>query len=384
MKSFDLLQKLERIELLKNHRRYSLEDISHGLSKIKRDSCYIEAAIGVESAFNTIFDQRNVPDDLQEAFEMSYSQVSKSVSLSERYSEMVGRSPESVSGFVSNLKGKVFELRLPDLLEDQFPEHDIVVSPNPIQKVFDITITSPTGEPTLLQAKMGGSGYASDVLERVQGNPDVLFATSEEIQTTILSAHPELAGQFVDTGMSNYELTKDVKQDLALLAENQGIDVPDQIGEMLPYIGEVVLAIRLLVDLVSVQKDFKDIKSKDKLKLSGMKTIVLMSRFGVTAVCTTAGSAGGAAGGSVIAPGIGTLAGGVTGAIGGAVVAAKLNKHLKPHYMKYALGLVGLTDDDVFYFRNKNTIDRVANSFMTVAKNINGELASCRILKNIH
>lgn len=373
MKSSILIKELERIPLSKEHKHYSLQSITKEMAQIHRDYFLIETAVGLESAFSTIFTERNIPDDLQEAYNAAFPNVSMNYSLFERYSEMVARGPESVSSFVGTIKGKLFELRLPELLENQFPDYSFEIASDPTQPVWDIIGNSTNGESILIQAKMGGSDYASDVLERMQDNPDVLFATSNEIRDSILSSHPELADQFINVDLSNYDFTADVNKDLGLLADNLGIDIPDSVGEILPYLSEIILGIRLIKDLISVQRDFKSVSAMDKTKLSAVKTIVLLSRFGVSTVCTTLCSSGGAAAGSIF-PGAGTLIGGIGGAIAGAFMASKLNKHLKPYYMEFALGLTGLTNDDLFYFRNKNTIDKIGYSFYRFSNDIVNKL----------
>lgn len=374
MKSSILIEELERIPLKKEHKYYSLQSIAKEMSQIHRDYFVIETAVGLESVFSTIFTERNIPDDLQKAYNTAFSNVSMDHSLFERYSEMVDRSPESVRSFVGTIKGKLFELRLPEILENQYPDYNFEIAGDPTQPVWDIIGNSSSGESILIQAKMGGSGYVSDVLERMQDSPDVLFATSNEIRDSILSSHPELADQFVNVELANYDFTADVNHDLGLLADNLGIDIPDGIGEIIPYLTEIILGIRLIKDLISVQRDFKLISATDKAKLSAVKTIILLSRFGVSIVCTTVCSSGGAAAGSIF-PGPGNIIGGIGGAIAGTFIASKLNKHLKPHYMEYALGLTGLTNDDLFYFRNKNTIDRMSLAFSEFSNDIGNKLS---------
>ena len=374
MKSLHLIDELEKIPLKKEHKHYSFQATAKEMSQIKRDFYVIETSVGLESAFSSIFEERNIPDDLTEAYKIAFSKVSVDNSLYERYTEMLDRGPESVSGFVGNLKGKLFELRLPEMLENQFPGYTFEMASNPNQPIWDIIANSPTGESILIQAKMGGSNYASDVIERMQESPDVFFATSNEIQDAIISSHPELADQFVNIDLTNYDFKSDVNQDLELLADNLGIDVPDSVGEIIPYVSEIILGIRLIKDLIDVQRDFKSISANDKTRLSAVKTIVLLSRFGVSIVCTTVVGAGGAAAGSIF-PGAGNLIGGLIGAGAGAFLAAKLNKHLKPYYMDFALGISGLTKDDLFYFRNKNTIDRMALSFSEFSNNINNKFS---------
>ena len=37
-----------------------------------------------------------------------------------------------------------------------------------------------------------------------------------------------------------------------------------------------------------------------------------------------------------------------------------LNRHLQPHMLNLALNITGLTNDDLFYYKNKPRIDGVA------------------------
>ena len=44
----------------------------------------------------------------------------------------------------------------------------------------------------------------------------------------------------------------------------------------------------------------------------------------------------------------------------GAGVGMYLNHHLQPHMLNLALNITGLTNDDLFYYKNKPRIDNVA------------------------
>ena len=85
-----------------------------------------------------------------------------------------------------------------------------------------------------------------------------------------------------------------------------------------------------------------------------MKALALMSRFGVSAVCVNLGGAAG----TMAVPGVGTL----VGAVGGGGVAVYLNRRLRPRMMDVAMHLAGVTEDDVFYFRNKAAVDGIGES----------------------
>ena len=78
---------------------------------------------------------------------------------------------------------------------------------------------------------------------------------------------------------------------------------------------------------------------------------------------------GGAAAGSFL-PGIGNLIGGIVGLVGGAGMGMYLNRHLQPHMLNLALDITGLTNDDLFYYKNKPRIDTVAVTFQRTAREL--------------
>ena len=47
-----------------------------------------------------------------------------------------------------------------------------------------------------------------------------------------------------------------------------------------------------------------------------------------------------------------------------------LNKHLQPHMLNLALDITALTNDDLFYYKNKPRIDTVAWNFQTTASSL--------------
>ena len=165
---------------------------------------------------------------------------------------------------------------------------------------------------------------------------------------------PEFAGRLTDLGFTAYDLTEDVAKNLSILASNRGIDVPDGLGEILPHVGEVVLGIKIIIDILSTEMDFKGVKLQDRSRVHAMKALVLISRFGVSAVCVKLGGAAG----TLAAPGFGTVA----GAVGGGAVAFYLARRLRPRMMDVAMHVAGVTKDDLFYFRNKVLVDSIGES----------------------
>ena len=108
---------------------------------------------------------------------------------------------------------------------------------------------------------------------------------SSELHDKLMEVEPDAAGRLVDTGIEITEFTEDVKSGLGTLASNSGIDVPDSIGEMLPYVGEVVLGIRLISQMVSTEGELSGVEISERSRVHGIRTLTIMSRFGVTQVC---------------------------------------------------------------------------------------------------
>ena len=126
---------------------------------------------------------------------------------------------------------------------------------------------------------------------------------------------------------------------------------------------------RLIYNAVKTEKTFKAADRTTKNKIQVVQTLTLMSRMGVTTALATAGGMGGGAIGSVF-PGVGNLIGGIVGTIGGAGMGMYLNKHLQPHMLNLALDITGLTNDDLFYYKNKPRIDTVATNFQRTAREL--------------
>ncbi|MBI4339847.1 MAG: DUF456 domain-containing protein [Chloroflexi bacterium] len=322
------------------------------LLEMEWDHWSIEAAAGCEATLRSLFEARNVPDDLQHAYEASFT--NSTVGLHEHYQEMLERGEQAVTGFVSKLKGTLAELRVIPSLEEEYPEYRFDLAGSPVQPEWDIHGVGPGGQELFVQVKVGGASYAPEVVERIREAPqNIIFTVTRELHQEIAETHPELVQQMSETPVSNLELTEDVQDNLEVLGQNFGIDVPDDLGDILPYVGEIVLGIRLLWDIIIVERDFKGVDLKDRQRMHALKAIMLLSRFGVTTVLVNLGVAAGS-----LAPGPGTIAGAITGA----AAAALLNRRLKPRMLAVAMRIAGVDGDDLFYLRNKHVIDGIGAS----------------------
>ena len=157
-------------------------------------------------------------------------------------------------------------------------------------------------------------------------------------------------------------MTTDVKDGLDKLAGNLGVDVPDSIGEALPYVGEVVLGIKLIWNMVRTERYLADTDLTDRSKVHGIRALALASRFGINQVCMFAGAKAGSLAGTVV-PGPGNVIGGLGGSLAGIGGGMLLNKLLQPRIEEVAMKLIGGDADDTFYLMNKVEIDQLAESF---------------------
>ncbi len=363
MQSLSLLPELQELPAAEGFEALGPDDAVAHIRGMDRNHFAIEVSLATEEALEALFHARNVPDVLEEAHGLAFSSVAEDSSLHEHYQEMLGRGSGSVMGFMSNLKGKVAELKAESALEERFPGYDFKLAPSPTQPGWDLIGKSPDGEDILIQVKVGAEGYADDVVDAMQEHPSLPFAVSSEIHAAIEESHPELLGRLIDVG-SAADLTESVKDGLDKLAGNLGVDVPDSLGEALPFIGEVMLGIKLIWGMVKTERQLADVGLTDRSRVHGVRTLALSSRFGINQVCMWAGAGAGTAAGSVVL-GVGNVVAGLGGGLAGLGGAVMLNKMLQPRIEEVAMRLIGGDADDMFYLMNKVEIDELGQSFVT-------------------
>ena len=367
MQSLALLPELKALPAAEDVSALNYDETVIRIRGMDRDHFAIEVSLAAEEAMEALFEARNVPDDLvnylNEAYQKSFSTYAgQGRDVHEHFNEMMEKGPSSVTGFVSNIKGKVAELQVEHILKERHPGYDFKLAESATQPGWDLIGTSPDGPDIFVQVKAGSAEYASEAVDAIQANPNVAFAVNSEIYGRIAETHPELLERIVlDLGPAA-ELTQDVKDGLGKLAGNMGVDVPDSIGGALPFVGEVVLGIRLIWDMVKTERELTDVALTDRTRVHGIRTLALGSRFGINQVCMWAGGAAGTAAGTVI-PGIGNIGGGLVGLFGGLGGGMALNRLLQPRIEEVATKLVGGDADDMFYLMNKVEIDDLGRSF---------------------
>ena len=217
MQSLALLPELQILPVAKDAVDLGLSDTITRLRGMDKDHFAIEVAEGVDETADVLFDALpNVPDELSGAYELSYPD--SELSLHEHYQQMVESGDREVTGFISNLKGKVAELEVEHLLEDRFSGYDFSLAENLNQPGWDLRGVNSDGHEILVQVKMGDPNYAYNVMERMGDDPDTLFAVSQEIYQKVSESSPELSAQLINLSEYNSEFEQGVKEGLELLA----------------------------------------------------------------------------------------------------------------------------------------------------------------------
>ena len=128
MQSLALLPKLRELPTVEGVDTLGPDHTMAMMRDIDRNHFAIEVSQATEETLETLFHARNVPDELNEAYRLAFSSVADDSSLHEQYREMLERGSGSVTGFVSNLKGKVAELKAEAALEERNPGYDSLVT----------------------------------------------------------------------------------------------------------------------------------------------------------------------------------------------------------------------------------------------------------------
>ena len=283
------------------------------------------------------------------------------VDVAERWRQALADGDDAKEDFLDRLKGIVAEFNARDQLNQR--GYNLELAEDRFQRGWDLHGTDPNGEYVQVQVRAGDSEEQIDRTIRSMQETDYPFAVGSDIHDGISDEAPELVDRIVATMGSDFDLVQSMEDGLETLSEAFGI------AEAIPGAGAIIAASRLVYSVVKTEKEFKAADRTTKNKIQVVQTLTLMSRVGVTTVLGTAGGMGGAAAGSFL-PGIGNLIGGIVGLVGGAGMGIYLNRHLQPHMLNLALDITGLTNDDLFYYKNKPRIDTVAVNFQRTAREL--------------
>lgn len=342
-----------------------------------------------------------LPEDLIRAHELQYPHQGD---LCDHIIEIYNRSNiQGLDGLINGVKGKYFELKLEEMLQLEDPNSTVDILPSSNFPVIDIIWNKSDNSNIFIQAKNYAEQQASDIADVISGQPDkftelldsergmqllqdypelqemidnqditiVNYLTSE-VGNKILSDYPELVDQVVVTPLSNVEITEDLKEHVLAIASAYNIDIPNIdiqfVEDFVPYVSELVLGLRLLYDLASVNKNFKLISKTEKEKIGAVKVLVLLTRYGVRAILS--GLAAAAAMGAVGGPANPAAPfAGVVGGIAGLAVSSKISEIIMPNLVNILYNLMNITPEQAYYYAHKIDIDYLAIEFAKLELN---------------
>ena len=378
MKSLDLLPALQVLPQDESAERKSFRDMIVGLVNTDRTMYAAEFASATSFGLWPLFagtpltDGVNVDDATRETIKLAHELKFKSESRSvwEHHQDALNNPETYDNTFMNNLKAGVAEIHYADELNQAGGNIEPASRNN--QPGWDLHGTGLEGNYTQIQVKTGGSISARDIQEHMDkyplGHEDYAdhYAMGTELYDKVQQSGIDVGERTLADIGSDYALVDGMKDALDTLSGNMGIAIPDGVVDVIPYAPAIVGGVRLIYGVLKTERDFKAAERTTRNQIQVVQTLTLMSRIGVaTVLASTGGMVGGTAGSAI--PGVGNFVAGTAGTVIGAGAGMYLNKHLRPHMLEIALNITGLTEDDLFYYKNKQRIDDIAGIFQTRA-----------------
>lgn len=375
MKSLDLLPALQQLPGDTSPERQSFRDMLATIVNTDRTMYAAEFASATSFGLWPLFqgtpltDGVNIDDYRRETISLAHGREfpNENRSVWEHHQDALNN-PESYDNtFMNDLKGGLGEIHTKDKLNEA--GWSVELGPDN-QRGWDIHGTDPEGNYTQIQVKTGGSYRSSDIQEHMDkyplGHEDYAdhYAMGSELYDRVQRSGIDVGERVLSDIGPDLELVDGTQDALNTLSGNMGIDIPDGVVDVIPYAPAIVGGVRLIYSVLKTERDFKAAERTTRNQIQVIQTLTLMSRIGVaTVLASTGGMVGGTAGSAI--PGVGNFVAGTAGTVIGAGAGMYLNKHLRPHMLEIALNITGLTQDDLFYYKNKRRIDDVASNFQT-------------------
>jgi len=178
--------------------------------------------------------EKDIPSEVLKAFHLQFPNVGDFTNFVKAHDD-----PDQLRGIFSGLKGKLFELRHLDYLNDgHLPDGFIArLADSPVQPAHDIIIEGPDHEvAAVLQDKATASlSILKTALERY---PDIDIYVPSEVAEQL--QHSDLAGHVFDSGVDGADI--EAKVQTALDAANQAVEYH------FPWLSEIVIVFSELND----------------------------------------------------------------------------------------------------------------------------------------
>lgn len=187
----------------------------------------------------------HVPSDVQQAYEMAYPQKAAAMDFKEAVEDL---DEDQLDGFISGVKGKLFEIKYTDYLNDgRLPAgYHAEMAQSATAPGWDIAVLDADGNvDEVLQLKATESAeYIGHALERY---PYIDIVSTEEVYSEVTMG--DMAEHVINSGISNEELTQYVQDTVMAGAD---VSYESFLPSIIPY--------AIIAYSVARQKDLSDYK----------------------------------------------------------------------------------------------------------------------------
>ena len=158
-----------------------------------------------------------IPEEVEEAYKAAYPVKSQTENLRDIIEDA---DDAEVAGLISGIKGKLFEMRYVDFLNDgHLPDgYEAVLAESATNPGWDIAILDNNGI-TVNELQMKATDSVDYIKTALERYPDIDIVTTEEVYNSVVMR--EFADQVINSGISNEELTSVVTETL----ESDSVDM---------------------------------------------------------------------------------------------------------------------------------------------------------------
>ena len=158
-----------------------------------------------------------IPEEIEEAYKVAYPIKSQTDNLRDIIEDA---DDTELAGLISGIKGKLFEMRYVDFLNDgHLPDgYEAVLAESATNPGWDIAILDNNGI-TVNELQMKATDSVDYIKTALERYPDIDIVTTEEVYNSVVMH--EFADQVINSGISNEELTSVVSETL----ESDSVDM---------------------------------------------------------------------------------------------------------------------------------------------------------------
>lgn len=207
----------KRLEKLKEQSAEYREICSRLCDKLSKKDMLLDSLGISASVIHGYYHIDYIPEEVEEAYKAAYPIKSQTDNLRDIIEDA---DDTELAGLISGIKGKLFEMRYVDFLNDgHLPDgYEAVLAESATNPGWDIAILDNNGI-TVNELQMKATDSVDYIKTALERYPDIDIVTTEEVYNSVVMH--EFADQVINSGISNEELTSVVTETL----ESDSVDM---------------------------------------------------------------------------------------------------------------------------------------------------------------